>query len=80
MGNQSTRDRLLTKLLESPSIMVFASGVSSSQKTKIFSNRRWLSSDPNELFDRLKILPPEKQDGNTSNIIIEETNAIVEKY
>ena len=45
LGNKSTRDRTLIKLLKSPAIM--ASGVS---KT-IFS-----SFDPNELCDRLKLL------------------------
>ena len=42
---------------KSPDIMVFASGVS---KT-IF-----LSSDPNELCDRLKLLLQEKHAGNNS--------------
>ena len=46
-GNKSTRYRTLIKLLKSPGSMVSASGVS---KT-IF-----LSSDPNELCDRLKLL------------------------
>ena len=46
LGNKSTRDRMLIKLLNSPGLMVSASGVS---KT-IF-----LSSDPNELCDRLKL-------------------------
>ena len=54
-GNQSIRDRTLIKLLKSPRLMVSASGVS---KT-IF-----LSSDPDELCDRLKLLLEEKQAGN----------------
>ena len=53
LGNKSTRDRSLIKILKSPAIM--ASGVS---KT-IF-----LSSDPNELCYRLKLLLQEKQAGN----------------
>ena len=57
VGNKSTRDKTLIKLLNSPAIM--ASGVS---KT-IF-----LSSDPNELCDRLKLLLQEKHGGNNSNI------------
>ena len=65
VGIKSTRDRTLIKLLNSPAIM--ASGVS---KT-IF-----LSSDPNELCDRLKLLLQEKHAGNNSN---EETVAIVDK-
>ena len=68
--NKSTRDRTLLKLLNSPGLMVSASGVS---KT-IF-----LSSDPNELCDRLKVLLQEKQAGNNSDIINEEIIAVVEK-
>ena len=46
-GKKSTRDRSLIKLLKSPGLMVSASGVSKS----IF-----LSSDPDELRNRLKLL------------------------
>ena len=60
MGKKSNRDRTLIKLLESPVLIVSASGVS---KT-IF-----LSSDPDELCDRLKLLLQEKQAGNNSDII-----------
>ena len=56
-GNKSTRDRTLIKLLKSPGLMVSAPGVS---KT-IF-----LSSDPDELCNRLKLLLQEKQAGNNS--------------
>ena len=59
-GNKSTRDRKLIKLLNSPGLTVSASGVS---KT-IF-----LSSDLNQLCDRLKLLLQEKQAGNTSDVI-----------
>ena len=69
-GNKSTRDRKLIKLLNSPGLMVSASGLS---KT-IF-----LSSDPNELCDRLKLLLQEKHAGNNSDIINEEIFAIVDK-
>ena len=69
-GNKSTRDRKLIKLLNSPGLMVSASGVS---KT-IF-----LSSDPNELCDRLKLLLQEKQAGNNSDIINDEIIAIIDK-
>ena len=69
-GNKSTRDRKLIKLINSPGLMVSASGVS---KT-IF-----LSSDPNELCDRLKLLLQEKQAGNNSDIINDEINAIIDK-
>ena len=69
-GNKSTRDRKLIKLLNSPSLMVSASGISKA----IF-----LSSDPNELCDRLKLLLQEKHAGNNSNINNEEIFAIVDK-
>ena len=69
-GNKSTRDRKLIKLLNSPGLMVSASGVS---KT-IF-----LSSDSNELCDRLKLILQEKHAGNNSDLINEEIVAIVEK-
>ena len=51
--------------------MVSASGAS---KTK------FLSSDPDELCDRLKLLLQEKQAGNNSDIINQEIVAIVENY
>ena len=70
VGNKSIRDRKLIKLLTSPGLMVSASGVS---KT-IF-----LSSDPNELCDRLKLLLQEKHAGNTSDIINQGIVAIFDK-
>ena len=70
LGNKSTRDRKLIKLLNSPGLMVSASGIS---KT-IF-----LSSDPDELCERLKLLLQEKHAGNNSDIINEEIVAIVDK-
>ena len=69
VGNKSTRDKTLIKLLNSPTIK--ASGIS---KT-IF-----LSSDPNELCDRLNLLLQEKHAGNNSNIIDEEIIAIIDKF
>ena len=69
-GNKSIRDRKLIKLLNSPSLIVSASGVS---KT-IF-----LSSDPNELCDRLKLLLQEKHAGNNSDIINDEIVVIIDK-
>ena len=68
VGNKSTRDRTLVNLLNSPSIV--ASGVS---KT-IF-----LTSNPNELCDRLKLFLQEKHSGNNSDIINDEIVAIVDK-
>ena len=68
--NKSTRDRKLIKLLNSPGLMVSASGIS---KT-IF-----LSSDANELCDILKLLLQEKQAGNNSDIINDEIVVIIDK-
>ena len=68
VGNKSTRDKSLIKLFNSHAIM--ASGV---------SKTRFLSSDPNELCDRLKLSLQEKHAGNDSNIINEEIVAIVDK-
>ena len=70
LGDESTRDRTLIKLLKSPSLMISASGVS---KT-IF-----LSSDPDELCNRLKLLLQEKHAGNNSDINNQEIVAIVDK-
>ena len=67
-GNKSTRDRTLIKLLKSPAII--ASGVSKTM---------FLSSDPDELCNRLKLLLQEKQAGNNSDIINNENVAIVDK-
>ena len=69
-GRKSTRDRTLINLLKSPGLVVSASGVS---KT-IF-----LSSDPDELCEKLKLLLQEKHAGNNSDIINEEIVAIVDK-
>ena len=70
VGKKSARDRTLIKILKSPGLMVSASGVS---KT-IF-----LSSDPDELCDRLKLLLQEKHGGNNSDLINDEIVAIVDK-
>ena len=67
-GDKSTRDRTLISLLNSPGLMVSASGVS---KTII------LSSHPDELCNRLKLLLQEKHAGNNSDIINHEIVAIV---
>ena len=67
-GNKSNRDKSIIRLLKSPAIM--ASGIS---KT-IF-----LSSDPDELCIRLKLLLQEKHAGNNSDLINEEIVAIVDK-
>ena len=67
-GRPSTRHTSIRKILESPAFL--ASGIS---RTII------LSSDPNELCDRLKLLLQEKQAGNNSNIINEEIVAIIDR-
>ena len=67
-GRPSTRHNSMIRLLDQPAIM--ASGIS---KTII------LSSDPNEICDRLKLLLQEKHAGNNSDIINDEIVAIVDK-
>ena len=68
--NKSTLDCTLKKLLKSPGLMVSASGVSKA----IF-----LSSDLDELCNRIKLLLQEKQAGNNSVLINQEIIAIVDK-
>ena len=68
--NESTRDKTLIKLPKSPGLMISASGVS---KT-IF-----LSSDANDLCERLNLSLQEKHAGNNSDIINDEIVAIVDK-
>ena len=70
VGKKTIRDKSLIKLPKSPGLMVSASGVS---KT-IF-----LSSDPDELCNRWKLLLQEKHAGNNSDIINEEIVAMVDK-
>ena len=67
-GNKSDRDKSIIRLLKSPANM--ASGVS---KTIV------LSSDANEICDRLKLLLQDKHAGNNCNIINDEIVAIVDK-
>ena len=69
-GNKSTRDRTIIKLLKSPGLMITGLGVS----RKIF-----LSSDPDELCNRLKLVLQEKHAGNNSDITNDEIIAIVDK-
>ena len=69
-GNKSIRDRKLIKLLKSPGLIVSASGI-----TKTI----FLSSDPDELCSRLKLLLQEKHAGNNSDIINDEIVALVDK-
>ena len=68
LGRPSVRHNSMIRLLGQPAIM--ASG---------FTKTIILSSDPNELCDRLKLLLQEKHGGNNSNLIDEEIVAIVDK-
>ena len=70
IGKKSTRDRTLIKLLKSPGLMDSASGV---------SKNIFLSSNPNEVSDRLKLLLQQKQAGNNFDILNQEIVAIVDK-
>ena len=67
-GRPSIRHESMIRLLDKPAII--ASGIS---KT-IF-----VSSDPNELCDRWKLLLQEKHGGNNSNLIDEEMVVIIDK-
>ena len=67
-GRPSIRHNSMIRLLNQPPIT--ASG---------FTKTIILSSDPNELCDRLKLLLQEKQGGNNSNLIDEEIVAIIDK-
>ena len=67
-GRPSTRNNSIIRLFDQPAIM--ASG---------FSKTIILSSNPNELCDRLKLLLQEKHAGNNSDIINDEIVAIVDK-
>ena len=67
-GRKGDRDKSMIKLLKSPAIM------SSAVPNTIF-----LSSDPDELCARLRLLLQEKHAGNNSDIINDEIVAIVDK-
>ena len=67
-GRKNNSDKSMIKLLESPAIM--ASGVS---KT-IF-----LSSYPDELCDRIKLLLREKRAGSNSDLFSQEIVAMIDK-
>ena len=79
LGNESTRDKSLIRLLKQPGILISVSGVSSAHKEKSFSKTKFLWSNPHELCDRLKLLLQEKRAGIGSNIINEEIIAMADK-
>ena len=58
--------------------MATASGAASHKK-KFFSKTRFLSSDPNELWDQLKLKLREKHAGNNFDIINKEIIVIADK-
>ena len=70
VGKKPTQIKTLIKFLKSPGLIVSASGLS---KT-IF-----LPCNPDELFDRIKLLLQEKHAGNNSDSINDEIVAIVDK-
>ena len=67
-GRPGVRHSSMIRLLDQPDI-----------KAPGFSKTIILSSDPDELCDRLKLLLEEKQAGNNSDIISDEIVAIVDK-
>ena len=69
-GNKSTQDRTVIKLPKSQGLMVSAS---------VVSKTMFLTSDPDELCDIVKLILQEKQVGNNSEIIKDEIFAIVDK-
>ena len=68
IGRPGVRHNSIVKILNSPAIM--ASGI---------SNIIILSSNPDELCDRLKLLLQEKHAGNNSDLINQEIFSIVDK-
>ena len=80
LGRKSTRDKSPIRLLKSPVIMISASGFSSYHKKKSFSKTRFLSSELNDLCDRIKLLLQEKKPGNKSEMNNEENLAIAGKF
>ena len=68
LGNKSTRDKSLIRLLYPPAIMA-------SRISTIFS-----PENPSEPCDRLKLLLQEKQAGNDSDIINEEIVGIADEF
>ena len=70
LGNKSTRELSLIRLLNLPAVMA---------RSLEQSNTRWLSFDANDFFNRLNLLLREKQAGNISNIINEKIVAVADK-
>ena len=70
VAKKSTRDRSLIELPKSPGLIVSALG---------FSKTIFLSSDPDKLCNRIKLLLQEKHAGNNSDIVNQEIVAIVDK-
>ena len=70
-GNKSTRVRSLVRLLKSPGVMISASG---------FSNTIFLSSNPNELCNRVKLLIQEERVRKNIDMINQEMAARFVKF
>ena len=68
IGRPSVRHTSIINILNPPAIL--ASGI---------SNIRSLSSDPDDLCNRLRLLSQEKQAGNSSDLITHQIVAIVDK-
>ena len=83
IGMKSNKHQSLIRLLESPAIMAGCLKERCISKPKVQnpkeSKRRWFSSDPDELCDRLKLVLREKQAAKSSNIINYEIFAIADK-
>ena len=67
ISSKSTRDRTLSKVLKSPAIM--GSGI---------SNIKFLSSDSDELCDKLKLLLQKKHARNNSDLFNKEIFPILD--
>ena len=77
---KTKRDRTLIKLLKSPGSMVLLLVILRLTKNKSSSKTFFLSSDPIQLCDRLKLILQEKQAGNHFDIFNEEIVVIVDKF
>ena len=67
-GRKRNTDKSMKKLLKSPAIMA-----------SVVSKTTFLSSDPDEICDRKKLLLQEQQAGNNFDRINQEFVAIIEK-
>ena len=73
LGNKSIRDETLIRLQKSPAILA------GSLMKKSFTNTRWFSYAPIELYDGLEIRLEKEQAGKVINLIFDESFAIAVK-